>query len=173
MRSIKSVIEITTNLVLLVVTCLILWLFFTHRDLFLHKSAQASDVSILKGKVLAAPYGYDWKKYDETLVLALRYGCRFCRQSMPFYQRLSQMEKDKQLHAHLLVVMPDSKDTVGAELKIAGINADSIFGQPLSSISVSGTPTLLLVDSAGRVEDAWVGQLQPQQEQEVIEKLKQ
>jgi len=68
--------------------------------------------------------------------------------------------------------MPDPESTAKPELKTAGVNAESIFGQPLASIKVSGTPTLLLVDSAGHIRDAWVGQLQPEQEQEVVDKVK-
>jgi hypothetical protein len=35
-------------------------------------------------------------------------------------------------------------------------------------LKVSGTPTLLLLDSKGRVERAWIGQLNPQGEKELI-----
>ncbi len=172
MTSLKSAIETTTNVALLAITCLILWVFVAHRGLLLHSSAQASDFNTLRGRIISHPPGYEWKKYDETLVLALRSGCHFCSQSMPFYQRLSHLEQGNRLRAHLLVVMPDPESTARPELSAAGVNVESIFGQPLASIRVSGTPTLLLVDSAGHLKDAWVGQLQPEQEQEVVDKVK-
>jgi hypothetical protein len=48
------------------------------------------------------------------------------------------------------------------------VTIDGVFSQPLDSLKVTGTPTLLLLDSNGRVARAWVGQLTPQGEEELI-----
>ena len=40
-----------------------------------------------------------------------------------------------------------------------------------STIKVSGTPTLLLVDNNGKVLDVWVGMLPEDRQQEVFEVL--
>jgi len=37
---------------------------------------------------------------------------------------------------------------------------------------VSGTPTLLLVDNTGSVAEAWVGKLEPPQEEDVLTVLR-
>ena len=39
--------------------------------------------------------GVDWKVNDRTLVLALRKGCHYCEDSMPFYRKLAQLANKK------------------------------------------------------------------------------
>lgn len=112
--------------------------------------------------------GYRWGDHQKTLVLAIRKDCHFCEDSQPFYKRLSGLEKSNSLHAHVLAVMPDDRDSAVKALKSGGVAVDAIFSQPLNFMQVSGTPTLLLLDSNGRVARAWVGQLTPQGEKEVI-----
>jgi len=64
--------------------------------------------------------------------------------------------------------MPDDRDSGAKALQSAGVAVECVFSQPLDSLQVSGTPTLLLLDAQGRVERAWVGQLTFQREKEVI-----
>lgn len=64
--------------------------------------------------------------------------------------------------------MPDNQALGGAMLRSGGVIVDGIFSQPLESIKVTETPTLLLLDSSGRVDNVWVGQLSPQGEKDVI-----
>jgi hypothetical protein len=64
--------------------------------------------------------------------------------------------------------MPDDKESGAKALQSGGVAVDGVFSQPLDSLKVTGTPTLLLLDSNGRVARAWVGQLTPQGEKEVI-----
>lgn len=101
-------------------------------------------------------------------MLAIRKGCHFCEDSFPFYKRLSYLQNANSLRANLLTVMPDD-NAAGAEfLQAADLHSDHVFSQPLDLIKVTGTPTLLLVDSNGRVERAWIGQLPPEREKEVF-----
>jgi hypothetical protein len=64
--------------------------------------------------------------------------------------------------------MPDDRDSSVGALQSGGVAVDGVFSQPLNTIQVTGTPTLLLLDSNGRVARAWVGQLTPQGEKELI-----
>jgi len=98
----------------------------------------------------------------------MRTGCHFCAESLPFYKHLGEMERSNALQAHLLAVMPDEKEFGAKYLKDAGVTVDAVFGQSPDSIKVSGTPTLMLIDSKGRVQHAWIGKQSPQGEQEII-----
>jgi hypothetical protein len=40
-----------------------------------------------------------------------------------------------------------------------------------SELGVPGTPSLLLVNQAGTVEDTWIGKLSPERETEVLNRL--
>jgi len=163
----QKVIEVAANLAILVVCGLIGWAVLTHKNLPSGPGERAS----LQGVTLPSLPGYHWGDHRKTLVLAIRKGCHFCDASLPFYKRLSSLEKNSALHAHVLAVMPDDPAAGTAELRSGGVSVDARFNQPLNSIQVSGTPTLFLVDAKGSIEHSWVGALTPQGEKDVIATL--
>jgi hypothetical protein len=122
----------------------------------------------LVGQILPAPSGYTWASRHETLVLVIRKSCSFCEANFPFYKRLSNLERNNGLHAHVLVVMPDDLVSGMETLQSADLEFDRLFDQPLDALKISGTPTLLLLDARGRVTRSWVGQLNSDRQQEVI-----
>jgi hypothetical protein len=167
--NLKSILENTTNAALLVVCTLLALLFLTHHDLWLHgRQDPAPESRALLGKTLPPLPDHDWKRQNQTLVMAIRQGCSFCEASMPFYKRLSDLRKADRIRARLLAVMPDPEAAASAQLQARGVDVEGTFHQPLQSLYVSATPTLLLVNAEGKVERAWVGQLTPQQESEVV-----
>lgn len=114
-----------------------------------------------------------WGEHQSTLLLAVRKGCHFCEQSMPFYQRLVALRDQHQTDTQLVAVFPDSEGEAHSVLKDARLDSIGLAsGVPLSGINVTGTPTLILVDKRGVVSRAWIGQLTPDGEGEVIEALK-
>ncbi len=120
------------------------------------------------GQVLAPLPGYSWSSYPKTLVIAIRKGCPYCDASLPFYRRLSEQEKSNELRAHLLLVMPNDASSASEYLRKDNLEVQTIFDQQLGALRVSGTPTVLLLDSNGRIERTWVGQLPPKTEKEVM-----
>jgi hypothetical protein len=167
--NLKSILENTTNAALLVMCTLLAWLFLTHHDLLLTgRQGPAPEVQALLGKTLPPLPDHDWKRQDQTLVMAIRQGCSFCEASIPFYRRLSDLRKADRIRARLLAVMPDPAAAASSQLQAGGVDVEGAFQQPLRSLYVSATPTLLLVNAEGKVVRAWVGQLTPQQESEVV-----
>jgi len=65
--------------------------------------------------------------------------------------------------------MPDSKKSGSEEITGEGLTVDGLYDQPLRSLGVTATPTLLLVDTRGIVKKAWIGQLTPALEKEVVD----
>ncbi len=161
----RKIAEMSANIAILVVCGLIGWTFLTHKSL---PSGWGSQTARLEGVTLPPLPGYRWGDHQKTLVLAIRKGCHYCDSSQPFYKQLSGLEKNNTLHAHLLAVMPDDGASGTAALRSGGVSVEALFNQPLSSIRVSGTPTLFLVDAKGKIEHSWVGQLAPQDEKDVI-----
>ena len=132
------------------------------------RQKHGSEEEGLVGPTLAPLPGYMWSSYPKTLVIAIRKGCPFCHASLPFYKRLDEQEKSNGLRAHVLVVMPDDASSGSSFLRKGDVEVEGIFGQELDALNVSGTPTVLLVDSSGHIERTWVGQLTPQGEKEVM-----
>ena len=163
----RKTVELITNIAIILVCGLLCWTFFTHKSLSFGAASIANDPH-LEGLMLPSLPGHRWNDHQKTLVVAIRKGCHYCEESLPFYKRLSGLEGSNGLHAHLLAVMPDNQTSGIQMLQSAGLTVDSVFNQPLDSIKVSGTPTLLLLDASGRIAKAWVGQLPPEDEKAVI-----
>jgi thiol-disulfide isomerase/thioredoxin len=113
--------------------------------------------------------GVDWAGNKRTLVLALSTQCHFCTDSAPFFQRI---QKEAAKNVRMLAVLPQAVEDSRKYLEGEGVHVDDVKQAQLNTIGVTGTPTLLLVDSAGRVSDAWQGKLQPEQEAGVLAVLK-
>ena len=102
-------------------------------------------------------------------MIAIRRGCPYCDASLPFYRQLGEQERSNTLGAHVLLVMPNDASTGSGLLTKADVEVQAIFGQELHALKVSGTPTVLLLDSGGRIEREWIGQLTPLREKDVID----
>ena len=110
-----------------------------------------------------------WSPQSKTLILAMQTGCHFCNESMPFYKRLIEATKDKNIK--LVAVFPTSVEDSTAHLDSLGIKNLEVKQMPLTNIQVRGTPTLILTNSDGEILNFWVGKLPPEKEAEVIDKL--
>ena len=132
------------------------------------QQAQASADGNLVGQTLAPLSGYSWSSHSETLVIAMRRGCPYCVASLPFYRQLDEQERSNRIHAHVLLVMPDDASTGSSLLRKADVEAEGIFGQGLDALRIPGTPTVLLIDSGGRIEREWIGELPPSGEKDVM-----
>jgi len=109
--------------------------------------------------------GIDWTKSERTVLLALSTKCGFCTESAPFYQQIEQQKPSK---VRLVAVLP--QPVADGKSYLAGLNVkiDEVAQAALASIQVSGTPTLLLVDKNGVVENLWVGKLSERDSQAVL-----
>jgi hypothetical protein len=100
--------------------------------------------------------GVDFTRKDKTLLIAISSTCHFCEESQPFYRQLATMPS---VATNLVAVLPmplrDAEDYVHTSIS-PSLRATSAS---LGSIGVSSTPTLLLVDGQGKVEQVWVGKL--------------
>lgn len=112
----------------------------------------------------------DWKGSKKTLVLYLSTTCRYCNESSPFYKRLVEKYSDDK-NVKLIAVLPQSVDVAKEHLKSLGVNINDVYNSQLTSIGVSATPTLLLVNESGVVSDMWRGKLTDERETEVLNKL--
>jgi hypothetical protein len=113
--------------------------------------------------------GVDWNKNGRTLVMAISTQCHFCTESLPLFQRITN---DSGPHIKTLALLPQIKADAEEYLRKGGVRVDDIRQVTLSSIGVEGTPTLLLVDAAGKVTNVWYGKLSSDQENDLLAELK-
>lgn len=164
-RNIWKAVENATNVAVILAVCI--------AAVFLYRSYKNNQSEAPKvGATLPALPGYSWQSNAPSLVLALRKGCHFCEASMPFYRKLYELEKSKAFATEMVAVFPDSAQDTYDVLGTEKLPIPSVSQVNLSSLSVSGTPTLILVNSSGRVQKTWVGQLDSAGEESVLAAIK-
>ncbi len=80
----------------------------------------------------------------------------FCTESAPIFQQLSQKSGKT---FKIVAVLPESVSASHQYLEGHGAHVDQIKQMPLDKIGVTGTPSMLLIDSSGRVKQTWFGKL--------------
>ena len=165
-------VELIANLAIIVVAVLLAVLlaknYLWSRPPALKQPAAASQVRA--GAKLSLP-GVDWGTDGQTLVLALSTRCHFCTDSAPFYQRLAQ-ERARHPNLRLVAVFPQAAAEGQEYLKGLGVNVDEVKQAEFGSLGVSGTPTLIIANNQGVVEDSWRGRLTGDKEAEVLQSLR-
>lgn len=158
-------IELLANIAVLVVAILLGTMLV--QRMFFPPGPPPPPAAIAAGTKLSIP-GVTWTS-QKTLLIAIRPGCHFCTDSAPFYRRLIQEANGQ---ARLLVVSGATEPEIKEYLKTLEVPLDDIKQVPLEQLGVPGTPTLILVDTKGAVVETWIGQLPPDKETEVLQKLK-
>jgi hypothetical protein len=84
---------------------------------------------------------------------------------------LLDLEKKNQLRTHLVAFLPNSVADVEGAFSGRLIGLEKIANVDVQSLSVRGTPTLLLVDRGGEVKSAWAGELSAGQKWSMVRAL--
>lgn len=113
----------------------------------------------------------DWSSHKQSVLLVLQKGCRFCEESMPFYQRLNKELSNES--THVVALLPQDERESRKYLNDQHVGITDVRQVSLTSIGVQGTPTLFLVDSAGSVLEQWTGKIPQTQQDAIITRLKQ
>ena len=100
--------------------------------------------------------GIDWSKSDATLLLVLSTKCIFCTESMPFYKKLVQ---ETGARTRFIAVFPQNENEARQYLRENGVAIEDVRQVSPALLGVSGTPTLILTDSQGTVQDLWFGRV--------------
>lgn len=160
LADISRKIELAANLAILLVSCLLAVVLV--KAYFLSESGE-----VVTSMPSVSSLDIAWNQNGQTLILVLSRNCRFCTDSAPFYKKLSQSKSN----TYLVALVPQSVDEGREYLEKLGVSVDEVKQFSLEKIGVSGTPTLLLVDTSGVVKNFWVGKLSPEQEATVLSVL--
>ena len=106
-----------------------------------------------------------------TLLAVLSSECRFCTESMPFYQRLSAHPKVVAGGVKFQVVTTQPIGVMRTYLSQHGLTPSAVLTVTETGAYVRGTPSLILTDSKGVVIDSWSGALPPEEERKVVTAL--
>lgn len=159
-----KVIERIANLAIIVAVAVFLVLvakgkFFRSAPAVPPRSAMAQ-----VGSTVSLP-GVHFPAQRDSLLLGISATCHFCRDSLPFYKQLTAQLQGK---VSVIAVLPQKQADAEAFIRQAGITGAEVVSANLGSIGVYATPTLLLVDSKGKVKSAWVGEQDQAGQQKIL-----
>ncbi|MEJ7622669.1 MAG: hypothetical protein WKF34_01630 [Pyrinomonadaceae bacterium] len=109
-----------------------------------------------------------WEKSDKNILLVLSTACKYCTESLPFYKKLSE---SKAGDTRLIVAFAQDRNEAAQYLATKQVAVDEILEAPPNQFNVRGTPTLLVVDGQGIVQEVWAGKLPPEKENEILARL--
>jgi hypothetical protein len=114
------------------------------------------------------PSGIDWTDKRPTLLFALQTTCHFCTESAPFFRKLTADTSGK---FRTVAVLPQPMATARKYLDGLGLHMDEVSQASLERIGVTGTPTLMLIDSSGTVKNLWQGAPDSTKQAELLKEL--
>ncbi len=112
--------------------------------------------------------GVQFSQQHNSLILALSTACHFCQQSLPFYQELTTKAQGQ---LDVIGVFPQTETEAKKFLQDANVHATQVVSAGLETVGVSATPTLLLVDTKGKVLDAWLGALDDKGREQLLTRV--
>jgi hypothetical protein len=139
-------------------------------EFFRHKITlppSANSATALVGRNISVP-GIHFPEQQESLVLGISANCHFCKDSLPFYRKLPAEASGK---VHVIAVLPQPQSEAETFVKDAGLTGTQVVSANLASIGVIGTPTLLLLDGAGKVKSVWIGEQDQAGQQKILAAL--
>lgn len=126
-----------------------------------------ADGSILRGETVPQIPTVDFGSADRTVLVAIDPSCIHCTNSMPFYSKLVAQTARAKRNVRVVFAARHAADATRTYLERHGVRPDSVVPTPLT-LSIRGTPTLLVIDASGKVLGGWFGRLNPEQEEMVL-----
>jgi hypothetical protein len=169
MRKLKDILDVTTNVVVVVFAVVAIGVLA--KSYFAPQGA-AAPASIQNGSAFPEIAGADYKQAPRTLILALKVECPYCARSVPFYNRLIEARQENAGQFNIIAAFINKDEAlVKSYAEEKQLPVQTIAGVELDKLGIHTTPTLVLIDSTGKVLDSWRGQLKPDGEREVFDAL--
>ena len=169
MKKLKDILDVTTNVVVVVFAVVAVGVLA--KNYFAPRGAETG-AGIRKGRAFPEFAGADYKQAPRTLILALNVDCRYCTKSVPFYNRLAEARRENVGQFNVVAAFINKEgDRVKSYAEEKRLSVETVAGVDLDKLGVHTTPTLVLVDSTGKVLDSWRGELQLDGEREVFDAL--
>lgn len=169
MNKINKRINLAVNIAIALVVGLIGIVFVRNYLPSLRSQNKTHDYRVTAGSNVSLQ-GIDWRKNGQTLLLVLDTKCAYCTASAPFYQQLVRVASQNP-SVQLVAVLPQDIRESQKYLGDLNVSIDDVRQSAFDVLGVQGTPTLILVNQSGQVEQSWAGKLPPEQETEVLKRM--
>ncbi len=153
--------------VLLAVACLFICGDIARKYYLSHERSQlGKSLAPQKGASLAVA-GHEWSKHRISLVLVVSSKCHYCTESAPLFQRLVGLAASSGVPS--IAISEEREETTRNYLNHLGVAVSDVYSLPTSAAVMQLTPTVLLVDRSGKIEEVWPGVLSPSDERNASE----
>lgn len=157
MERLKSTLEIATNIAVLLVA--IAALSTLAIIVFLKPPTPNLRLGLEKGKIFAQIPKVDYGSREQTLLIVLNTNCSYCLESVPFYRRVFDAQPQGSKSLHIVALFPNSAKEAARYVKENQLTVETVADVDLGVLGISGTPTMILVNSRGEVKNFWLGKL--------------
>jgi len=167
-KKLKDILDVTTNVAVVMFAVVAIGVLV--KNYFVPRAK--TSVALTKGSIIPGIAGVDYKQSSRTLILALNVDCRYCTKSVPFYNSMVEAKQENTGQFNIVAAFINKDpELVKSYVEEKRLSVYAIPGVDFDKLGVQMTPTLILVDSAGKVLDSWRGELQPDGEREVFAAL--
>lgn len=168
-RRISGHVETATNIAVIAAVILIATVLLT--GYLMPKAKVRPLAGLQRGKTIsqfktAGQQGASYRR----LVIALDTKCGYCVDSIPFYHRLADLQRNSGGQLHVLALFHEG-ESPGQYLQSNQLGVEAVDGVDFEALGVGTTPTMILVDGAGTVKDFWVGKLSEEGQEQVMKTL--
>lgn len=108
--------------------------------------------------------GFKYTQHNKSILFLLDADCSHCVQSMPTYQRLFKRARVKPNSKVALLGLFETQSSRDQFVSL-GFTIPATANVSFARYRVSATPTVLVVDARGKIDDFWVGELSATAEQ--------
>lgn len=123
------------------------------------------------GDIVAEFQGVNYALSSMTLLIVVRSDCIFCSASKSFYVEIVKRERGARSGVRVFLAAPLSDAGYTSYMTDLSMSADRRVQFPEGSLSVSGTPSLLLVDRSGHLHSIWRGKIPMADEHTVLDAI--
>mgnify|MGYP003576099803 CR=1 FL=1 len=124
-----------------------------------------------RGAVLPSIQGISYGDAQQTMVMVHSSRCTYCTRSMPFYRKFIEQRNGGSKRVRFVAVGREPVDAMKEYLASNGVTVDQVVSLTSNDLQIQGTPTLIVADGEGRVQQTFVGKLPAQAEAEVLSML--
>jgi thioredoxin-related protein len=167
-KKLKEILDVTTNVVVVLFTVVAIAVLV--KNYFAPQNVKTNAVT--RGSAFPQIAGVDYRQAARTLILALNVDCRYCTRSVPFYNSLAEARQENASKFNVVAAFINADtELVKSYAEEKQLSVQTIAGVDLDKLGIHMTPTIILVDSTGKVLDSWRGALQSDGEREVFAAL--
>lgn len=128
------------------------------------------EAGLAKGMNLPRLPGVDYGRKQQTVLLFIKSSCRYCRESLPFFQMIAE-RAGASGRSQTVAVFPEGDREAAAYLRDGGLRTDQLLYTDLRALKVHATPTIIVVDARSRIQDFWIGEVPDSTQKLILRRL--